>query len=154
MSKKPVSKHFTGEWLKSESHPQIGTIEIRAPSVLLRLLAGWLEDDLRIYYVEPAIAEIDNLSSKLAARDAIIAEMTETIADLRSELAAAEYNIGAKGELLDNVMSAMSPAMSPTMQDEVRWPRPRPMAADCGPCELCARLDCVLNPKIGVIGHA
>ena len=90
----------------------------------------------------------------IAARDAIIAEMTATIAELHSDLCAAEYNIRAKEELLDAVMRVPDPLyMSPTMQDEIRWPRPRPMAADCGPCDLCARLDCVLNPKSGkVIG--
>lgn len=37
--------------------------EKRTPLELLKLLSGWLEDDLRIHYAEPAIAEIEALNA-------------------------------------------------------------------------------------------
>ena len=37
--------------------------EKRTPLELLKLLSGWLEDDLRVHYAEPAIVEIEALNA-------------------------------------------------------------------------------------------
>jgi hypothetical protein len=86
----------------------------------------------------------------IAARDAIIAEMTATIANLRSELKAAKYNVDAKGKLLDAVMQRLEPTVILMLG---------PMAADCENCSACDRTDCIVNPKViipiaGGLGHA
>jgi hypothetical protein len=42
---------------------QNDSTEKRTPLELLKLLSGWLEDDLRVHYAEPAIAEIEALNA-------------------------------------------------------------------------------------------
>ena len=73
---------------KNESaQPQLPPLDHRTPLQLLRLLSTWLEDDLRIYYAEPAANRLAELE---AENESLKAERDQALELIR------EYRKGGK----------------------------------------------------------